>query len=356
MSLEIVAGRRVFASVTAPQELVELYVRSDQLLGLQGEARPESQLMLALANQAPPQFVQVVGPSGAGKTSMILRVLTDLARRETSNVGRPHEVLVVNVGDEPGQLVSPAAFMRTIVRLVARQRHRFATVDPDVLRDAAADERTRTGTQIDHRVGLDARLVSYSAGLKEAYETAKFGDDPARARQDFEDVLTVVSREHRPVIVIDDTEHFVRPGPEGEVDAESVANLFDHAIRTLADLRQVDLVVATHPRYEAVDAVREVTGRFDFTRIDVPTLRADREDPGLTGILQKRLERHHVAASVADVVAPETVSQLETVYFLNGHDLRQVLDLAARAATVAHRDGAPRIERRHLQPLIDRPG
>lgn len=350
--LETIATNHVFASVTAPADLVDLYVPSDRLIGLRGDHRPEAQLMRALANQPPPQFVRVVGQSGTGKTSMTLRVLADLARRETSNVGRPHEVLMFNVGDDPARLVSPAVFMRTIVQLVARQGHRFGSVDPDVLRAAAADERTHTGPQVDHTATIDAKVVSYSAGLKEAYETAKFGDDPARAREDFEDVLQLVSVEHRPVIVIDDTEHFVGRGVDG-VDAESVSNLFDHAVRTLADLQRVDVVIAMHPRYEEVDAVREVTDRFGFLRVDVPSLPAERQAPGLGAILQRRLERHNIDAALDDVVAPETLQQLETVYFLKAHDLRQVLDLAARAATAAYRDAAERVERRHLQPLLE---
>lgn len=350
--LETIATHRVFASVTAAEDLVDLYVTSDRLLGLRGDDRPEAQLMRVLANQPPPQFVHVVGQSGAGKTSMILRVLADLARRKTSNVGRPHEVLIFNVGDDPARLASPAMFMRTLVQLVARQGHRFASVDPDVLQAAASDERWHTGAQVDHSVTVDARVVSYSAGLKEAYETAKFGDDPARARQDFEDVVQLVSAEHRPVIVIDDTEHFVRRGADG-VDADSIGNLFHHAIRTLAALKRVDVIVAMHPRYDEVATVHEVIQRFGFLRVDVPSLAAERDDPGLAAILQRRLDRHNIGAAISDVVTAETIGQLESVYFLRDHDLRQVLDLAAQAATAAYRDGAERVERRHLQPLLD---
>jgi Cdc6-like AAA superfamily ATPase len=310
--------------------------------------------MRALANEPPPQLIRVVGASGAGKTSMVMRVLADLAKRLTSNVGRAHEVLIFNVGDDPDRLASPATVMRTIVQLIARQGHRFASIDPDVLRAAAADELTVTGTQVDHRLTLDAKVASYSAGLKEAYETARFGDDPARARQDFEDVITLVSRQHRPVILIDDTEHFVRPGATGGVDTTSVSNLFHNGIRALADVGGVDLVVAMHPKYQDVEAVKDVTARFGFISVDVPTLQADRENPGLAAILQRRLNAHNIDLAVADVMASEAISQLEGVYFLNGHDLREVLDLAASAATHARLDGAERIERRHVQPLLDR--
>jgi len=351
--LETIARERVFASVTRHQELVELYVKSEQLIGAIGDDRPEARMMSALANQPPPRFLQVIGPAGAGKTSMILRVLADLARRETSNVGRPHEILLVNVGDDPSRLTSAAAFMHTMVQLVARQGHRFSSVDPEVLLAAAADERTQTGPQVSHRATIDAKVFSYSAELKEAYATAKFGEDPTRARQDFEDVLRLVSEEHRPVVVIDDTEHFVHRGVDGGVDVESVSNLFHHGIRALAELQGIDIVVAIHPKYQNVPAVQEVGDRFGFLAIDVPALRADSDKPGLVEILAKRLTRHGIETAIDDVVSAEIISQLEAHYFAHEHDLRAVLDLAAGAATRANDDGAQRIEPRHLQPLLD---
>src|SRR3954462_13188632 len=47
-----------------------------------------------------------------------------------------------------------------------------------VLEAAAAEERTRTGAQVEHRATIDAKVVSYSAGLHEAYDALKFGVRP----------------------------------------------------------------------------------------------------------------------------------------------------------------------------------
>lgn len=345
--LDEIARRRVFASVTSPERLASLYVSSDQLAGLRGDERPEAQLMRALASKPQPQRVHVIGPSGAGKTSMILKVLGDLASRTTE-----HEILIVNVGDDPARLDTPAAFMRTVVQLVQLQGYRFTNVDQDALRNAAADERTRTGRQVEHRAGLNAPVVSYTAGLKEAYETAKFGDNPARAREDFEDVLLLVGKDHRPVIVIDDTEHFVT-AQAGSVEVDSVHNLYNNAIRSLAEIESVDLVVAMNPRYEQVDVVSEVARRFAFSTVTVPALPADSDEPRLAAILQRRLDRHEIAVRVAEVVDGQALAQIEAVYFANEHDLRDVLDLAADAATSAVRDGALRISSRHVKSLLD---
>jgi GTPase SAR1 family protein len=345
-----IAGLRAFASVTEPVRLAEMYVTSDQLAGLRGDDRPETQLMRALAQEAPPQRVQIVGATGAGKTSLILRVLGDLARRNLP--GPPHEVLVVNVGDDPNRLSSPATFMRTIVQLVQLQGYRFATVDQSALRDAAADERIMVGRQVEHRLGLNAPVVSYSAGLREAYEQHRFGDNPARAREDFEDVLRTVSADYRPVVVIDDTEHFVATS-NGQIDVESVHNLYHHAIRSLAEIT-IDLIVAVHHHYSEVAVVNEVAARYGFMRVDVASLPTERDRSGLALILQRRLQRNGIETDVADVVEPEALAQMQGLYFVNGHNLREVLDLADAAARGAHDERAERIAERHVQPLLNR--
>jgi Cdc6-like AAA superfamily ATPase len=350
VSLVEVAGRRLFGSVTDREQLARLYVASDQLVGAVGDARPEARLMQTLAAHSSPRRVQVVGGSGAGKTSMILKVLGDLERRE---VNRPHEVLIVDVGDDPARLETPAAFMRMVVQLIQLQGYRFATVDQDALRAAAADERTRTGTQFEHRGGVATAAVSYQASLRHAYESEKFGDNPARAKHDFADVLGTVAKEYRPVVVIDDTEHFVAAS-SGQVDVLSVTNLYDNGLRALAEIETLDLVVAVHPHYERVAAVRDVATRYRFERVEVPSLAAARPDAGLAAILQRRLDHGGVEGSVRNLVEADALAQMEALYFFNGHDLREVLDLAADAAAAAVADGEQAVTRRHVQVLLDR--
>src|SRR4051812_40044194 len=80
-----------------------VYVGSGEL-GLTGDDRPEVKLMHELTDAPAPQRLHVIGPSGAGKTSLIVRVVADLARCE---LDVHHEVLVVRVGDRPERLGSP---------------------------------------------------------------------------------------------------------------------------------------------------------------------------------------------------------------------------------------------------------
>lgn len=328
MSLREIYDLRTFDDATTDERRTRVYVPSGEL-GFVGDARPEAQLMHALADEAAPQRLHVVGPSGAGKTSLILRVVGDLARRE---LDRRPEVLILRVGDRPGSLASPDAVMKLVLDTIAVEGHRFSNVGEDVLRAAAADERTQTGTQVEHRVGLSAPVVSYAASIKEAYETMGFGQNPARVRHDLEDVLARVSAAgYRPALVLDDTEKFISPGANGSVDEESVENLYHHGVRALGELA-VDLVVAMHPRFETVARVREVVDRLAMPRLDVPELPADADEPALRRILERRMERDEIHSVLDDVIDRDAVEDLQLLYHERDRDLRSVLRVAHLAA------------------------
>lgn len=332
MILRRIYDERVFDDATTDARRAAVYVRSGEL-GL--STRADVDLMSALTG-ASPQRVHLVGPSGAGKTSLILRVVADLAGRRLEV---SHEVLILRVGDRPDRLGSGAEVMKMVLETIAAHGHRFSNVDPEVLQAAAADQRTRTPTQIEHRGGLTAPVVSYTASLKEAYETIEMGQNAARVRQDLEDVLALVRRAgHRPVLVLDDTEKFVSPGPAGTLDETSVENLYHHGVRVLGEL-EVDLVVAVHPRFEEVDHVVEVVDRLAMGRIEVPELPPDVDEPALGLILGRRMDRAGVEATVDRVIERAAVDELQVLYHERDHDLRSVLKLAhASVAQALERD------------------
>jgi len=225
-SLRETADRRVFASVTAPEDLVRLYVPSHELAGLRGENRPEAKIVRALAGEQAPQRLHIYGEAGAGKTSLILRALADIARRE--NLARPVHPLFVNTGDAPSELDDPHHFMRMILGLIRVNGGAFASVDPRRLLDATAEQTTHTPSTLTHEAGITAPIFSYQASLTEAFASQTLGHDPARVRNDFEDVLETVTREYRAVIVIDDTDHFAASSAGGELDEQAIANLYHH--------------------------------------------------------------------------------------------------------------------------------
>jgi len=349
MSLRDIHELRVFDDATTDHRRARVYVRSGEL-GLD-EPRADIELMRALVDLEAPQRVQVVGPSGAGKTSLILKVVGDMARRQLAVA---HQVLVLRVGDRPASLASPEAVMKLVLDTIATENHRFSNIDPQILREASADQRTHSPTQVEHRSGVTAPVVSYSASLRKAFDTVGFGQNPARVRRDLEDVLgEICAAGYRPVLVLDDTEKFISPGGDGKLAADAVENLYHHGIRVLGEL-PVDLLVAMHPRFEEVDRVREVIERLAMARILVPELLADIEPPALRTILERRMQRDSIDGDLDDVITAAAVEDLQVVYHDRDRNLRSVLKLAHASAGHAVARRATRIEGRDVRAEVVR--
>ena len=195
-------------------------------------------------------------------------------------------------------------------------------------------------------------VAGYEASVRQAYETLGFGTSPARVRHDLEDVLAVVARAgHRPVLVLDDTEKFVGPGPDGRLEAEAVDNLYHHGVRVLGEL-PVDLVVAMHPRFATLDRVREVVERLAMRRVEVPELPADADEPALLHILRRRMERDGIATPLDAVVGRDAVEDLQLLYHERAQDLRSVLRIAHAAAGHALARGAPHVTARDVRAVV----
>jgi Cdc6-like AAA superfamily ATPase len=345
MSLRQVRDQRLFDDARSDSDRARYYVRANEL-GFEPSA--DRQLM-RLMKENDPVRVQVIGPSGAGKTSLIMRVLGDL-HLEAADPSR--EVLVLKVGDRPENLEDSAAVMKMVLDTLAAQQFRFSNLEDGVLVAAAADQTTLTPDQQNHQFGLDARVVSYTTTLSSAYETRSFGVSAPALRQDLADVLRVVKESgHRPVLILDDTEKFVSPGEGGALDVDSVANLYHHGVRVLADF-DVDLVVASHPRFEGVAKVIEVTERAGLDRIDVPRIPPDLETGPMTAILARRLDRGGISGSVEDVIEADALSALTTLYHDRRCDLRAVLRIAHGAADRAIERDAPQIGARDVDAEV----
>jgi Cdc6-like AAA superfamily ATPase len=328
MSLQQVFDRRLFDDARTDTARALYYVRAAEL-GFTPSADRELMQSLKSADSA---RVQVVGPSGAGKTSLIMRVLGDLHAEATDP---KREVLVLKVGDRPENLRDPAAVIKLVLDTLRAQRFRFSNIEEGVLEAAAADQTVAIPRQETHQFGIDTQLVTYSTTLSNAYEQREFGANAASLRQDLEDVLRVVAESgYRPVLVLDDTEKFVAPGDNGDLDVDSVADLYHHGVRVLADF-EVDLVVATHPRFDAVAKVVEVCDRIGPDRIEVPRILPDKEAAPMKAILTRRLERGGIGTPLEEVIDAEAISALTTLYHDRKSDLRAVLRIAHGAAELA---------------------
>jgi AAA domain len=351
MSLRTVAERHVFASVTDVEDLVRMYVPSGELAGTRGDERPETKIYRALTEQGPPQRLHVYGEAGAGKTSLILRALADIAKRTT--LQRPPHPLFVNTGDAPSALEEPQHLMRMILGLIRVNSYAFASVDPNRLAAAAADQTTYTPRTVTHQASITTPVFAYQASLQEAFKSLTFEHDAASVRADFEDVLRQVARDYRPLIIIDDTDHFAHSGPSGQLNETAIANLYNNGARTLAEFQQLDLIVAIQPRFREVAPVTEVERRFNFQRVDVTKLPSGSDDLALARVLERRLKAAGIDAQVDELIEPLALAELQAAYFLVDCDLRRVLEFADAAAQRAAGEDGQRIAPRHVQQILD---
>jgi hypothetical protein len=115
MSLRRIHENRVFDDATTDERRARVYVGSGEF-GFRGDERPEVKLMRALAGSSPPQRLHVVGPSGAGKTSLILRVVVDRGDVDEESVENLYHHGVRALGEMP-------------VDLIVAMHPRFETVD-----------------------------------------------------------------------------------------------------------------------------------------------------------------------------------------------------------------------------------
>lgn len=190
-----------------------------------------------------------------------------------------YEVLLLRAGDDGTTLASPAAFAAHLIEVIRAQGFRFAApVQEELSRVGAAETRvtdpirTHTGS-----IEGDVKVVKgrYERALQDAYVQRTYGRNPAQARQELEGILAII-RDHRvrPVIVIDDTDKFADPAPDG-LDADAVDSLFDSGVQTLSELR-LDFVVAVHPRFAGVGGYDAAAGKFLTTRLEIPWLSLER--------------------------------------------------------------------------------
>ena len=345
MSLRKVFDERLFDDARTDTDRTLYYVRAAEL-GFTPSADRDLMRSLKRASFA---RALVVGPSGAGKTSLIMRVLGDLHAEATDP---KREVLVLKVGDRPENLRDPAAVIKLVLDTLKAQRFRFSNIEEGVLQAAAADQTVAIPRRENHELGIDVRLVNYSMTLSNAYEQREFSANAAGLRQDLEDILRVVAESgYRPVLVLDDTEKFVAPGVDGALDVDSVEALYHHGVRVLAEF-DVDLVVATHPRFDAVEKVAEVCARIGPERVEVPRILPDREAAPMAAILTRRLERGGVEAPIENVIDAEAVSALTTLYHDRKSDLRSVLRIAHGAVERALARDSLRIQARDVDGEI----
>lgn len=349
MSLADVANRRVFASVTGGTQLTERYVPSDRLHAATGAARPEAIIYQACTHPAHAARLHVEGSSGSGKTSLIFSIIGQLASR---CLPRPVQPLIVNTGGAGNHLDSNSAFLDFMLDLIATQNGRFATLDTEALARATAEQVTHTPRSVSQQGAVTTPVFRYQVALTQAITTLTMGRNAAKTEQAFKAIIDAVAKECRPLVVIDDTDHFAGSGRQGEIDQAALTKLYHHGVHTLAEYEQLDLIVAIQPRFRDLPAVSDVESRFAFTRVEAAQLPADTDELTLTHVLSRRLKVAGMDDAVSELIDDLALSALQGAYFTREGDLRWLLDRTHEAAMSATEEGATTIGLAHVQPLL----
>lgn len=334
-----------------PEDLVAVHVSSAQLSPAGGADTPEAVLHRAIL-QYPnhPRRVRVRGDGGSGKTSLIMRAIS-----ERDAGGTRPQVLVIRCGEDPSRLSSPASFVRLMVDTV-RVQGTFASVDPDALARAAATEITTTPGSATQTGGLGGGPlpIQYQFSWTDAVESLTSELSPEERRSILTDSLGAAA-DHAPLtVVVDDTDRFAGVGPTGDVDREAIRNLFEHGIKTLIEM-PVGIVVAVHPLYDSVAGVAEALERGEFASVEVPALPVNRGIEPLLSIIRKRLQVRVQEIDPEPLVHfdRDAVAQLQALYFDGDHDLRRVLRRCKACVNLAIADDAPRVSIEHVQRELE---
>jgi hypothetical protein len=344
MTLADVVFANALEPTTDPVALAKAHASLTDLAGVP----IERQLFAALNREDAHCAAEVVGPTGSGKSSCIMRVVSDISALAQS----PHEVLLLSAGDAESTLGDQAEFAYYLVDLLRSQGFRFSTEIQDQLAQVQPAETLVKDPVITHtgklEGGLPVARASYQGALEEAHTERTFGKNPAQARQDLEDILKVM-RQHgaRPVVVIDDTDRFVDPSDGTREHEATVDALFNNAVRLLDQLR-LDFVVAVHPRFRGTSGYEMATTKLLRTRLNIPFLEHTEDMNPIGKVLNKHLRAHEIDTPVDEMMSVQAGASLYGAYATNGQDIRDVLAIAQQAATRAQDAEASRIEAQHV--------
>ena len=348
MSLHEVVAARAFEPTADPVGLAGSHVWFERMSGI----RLEKELYGALTGERP-CAAEVRGPTGAGKSSTIMGVVSDVAKLR----GPPErEVMLLRAGDAEEFLGDTGACARHVLQTIRAQGYRFADDAQERLAQLGAQETTVTDPVVKYggRVEAGPRDIlraSYQHDLQEAYAQRKYGTDPALARGELEEVLRIIrDGDVAPAVVIDDTDRFADPAPDG-LNRDAVDGLFNNLLRLLADLG-ADFVVAVHPRFDEAGAYEPMAERLLTTRLEIPWLRL--EERPIAAILEKHLRCASIEAPVDELVSEVAQHALWGAYAGGRRDIRLVMRAAAEAARNAYQRGAEAIEAEDVSVALER--
>ncbi len=332
---------RVFNPHPLGPDLDAYYVPFDELLG---NRATEDRLVTAAAGGG---RVAVVGPTGSGKSSLLIRIFGPLSP--------DFAALRISTGFEAEQtLTDPKAFAQHVCRALARQAtdaaHMSVEQRDEVLR--ATSDRTHKPARersIKGNLGFPVWLLQGSLGvdLKQSVENI---DQDRSASEIIAGLVGIIQKiqtaEPQAVLLLDDTDRWLTV-ETGAPRSTLVNGFFSRVFRMIADL-PIGLAVAVHEAYLAFPGYQEAARNFIDTAIQLPTLPSR---SGLAPVLQQRLDAHETGMSVDALLSNDALDLLMRSYRLH-RSLRTIILAVQTSLGIAIDAGVNRISEAHVRAAL----
>ena len=286
--------------------------------------------------------VGLQGPIGCGKTSVLRYALDD---PDTAIA----PIWVSVAFDDDAVVLDVRRFAAHLIQSVIRDAQRAGTLSPrerDAILSASAARRPLPGSERRLASRLAARFWAVSGELSREVTATLAGVDLQRPAGEVLEAVnraleTIAAADRQPVIVIDDSDSFMRRLGSAWSRDELVAGFFGPVLRSLTELH-AGVVVAVHAEYlemPAFEQARREHGALERL-IAVP--------PVVSGQLARILDRRIRVAADAGRKEALTDPAVDALAELNrtraARNLRTTLGIAHAALVVAVDRGAELIE------------
>lgn len=341
-ALREVVAAEALQSALPPESLTLLHVPFDDLVGTR---ETEARLARAVASGGG-SAICIIGPSGSGKSSVWAYELGPLSERA------PERLLPLRIPmtyANPATVSDPADLVRYVLGHITRVARESSEILSRAEREGA--ERRAAERRVDrrggHRLGLgagvglpaigDARLAAEVASSGREFERRVTAGEVVGALAGLIEVFRERGRE--PLLIFEDTDTWLE-SVYGDDARRLVAGFFSQNLVGLKRDLPCGFVVVAHERYLVEQrSFHEAIGRLDV-RITIP--RFPRPERAIGRILARRLEVADLGVGLGDVLAPDAVTALGTLYDMGpvGRDLRAVVAITAEAVRSAAEEPA----------------
>jgi hypothetical protein len=331
--IEQIAERGVFRPRGNFGQLAVDHVAFDELLGARNHEAA------ALAGVAAEEPVGVVGPRGAGKSSLIAYVCANLPANDLA-------LRVPVTGADDPTNVSTVAAVALSQALDDIDLERYQR---DALARARADQDTAVtspGGLRDATLGgglIPAQVHAELASLRQELVTNRLAADRL---QGLDRLITIlVARGVRPVFVLEDTEAAV-----GGADRAEVAEAFlAGPVKAFVSEVEAPCLIAIQTAFERAATFSQIAAEMRV--ITIPTLDEPVARDALNAIISNRLSQYEATEQPQDILADEALGELVGFYAETERSLRFTLaalqtaaeyaaDMRAAAITAGHTSAA----------------